>query len=117
MNSSGHTRAVCLLALVAIAACVPPSANSTAYKALPPKASADSVQVFTDVRPERPHEELGLIGGTYTESTSTSERARIFGRRDRLEDGAVTMLSAATAMEFPHSRYCRRGHLAGFVRT
>jgi hypothetical protein len=132
MNSSAHTRAVYLLALAA-AACVPPSANSTAYKALTPKASADSVQVFTDVRPERPHEELGVIdvkssplalkpdygqlilearqraaqmgadaiivtrrpiehttttgtvtprkknkgGGTYTESTSTSERARI----------------------------------------
>lgn len=122
-----------LLALAFIVACVPPVASATSYKTLAPKASADSVQVFTDVRPERPHEELGVIdvkssplalksdygqlilearqraaqmgadaivvsrrplerttttgtvtprkknkgGGTYTESTSTSETARI----------------------------------------
>ena len=133
MSFSAHTRAISLLALASLVACVPPSANATSYKALPPKASADSVQVFTDVRPERPHEELGVIdvkssplalksdygqlilearqraaqmgadaiivtrrpiehtttngsvtprkknkgGGTYTESTSTSETARI----------------------------------------
>ena len=133
MKLSAHTRAICHLALVAIVACVPPTTNATSYKTLPPKASADAVQVFTDVRPERPHEELGVIdvkssplaiksdygqlilearqraaqmgadaiivtrrpvehttttgnvtphkknkgGGTYTESTSTSETARI----------------------------------------
>jgi hypothetical protein len=133
MNFSAHTRASWLLALAAIVACVPPSASTTSYKTLPPKASADSVQVFTDARPDRPHEELGVIdvkssplalksdygqlilearqraaqmgadaiivtrrpiehttttgnvtphkkskgGGTYTESTSTSETARI----------------------------------------
>jgi len=133
MKISACKRAICLLALTAIVACVPPSANATSYKTLPPKASADSVQVFTDVQPERPHEELGVIdvkssplalkadygqlilearqraaqmgadaiivtrrpiehttttgnitprkknkgGGTYTESTSTSETARI----------------------------------------
>ena len=133
MSFSARKRAICLLALAGIVACVPPSASSTSYKALPPKASADAVQVFTDVRPERPHEELGVIdvkssplalksdygqlilearqraaqmgadailvtrrpiehttttgnvtphkknkgGGTYTESTSTSETARI----------------------------------------
>lgn len=133
MRFSAHKRAISLLALASLVACVPPSANATSYKTLPPKASADSVQVFTDVRPERPHEELGVIdvkssplalksdygqlilearqraaqmgadaiivtrrpvehttttgnvtphkknkgGGTYTESTSTSETARI----------------------------------------
>ena len=133
MSLSAYTRAICLLAVAAIVACVPPSTNATSYKALPPKASADAVQVFTDVRPDRPHEELGVIdvkssplalksdygqlilearqraaqmgadaiivtrrpvehttttgsvtphkknkgGGTYTESTSTSETARI----------------------------------------
>lgn len=133
MKFAAHNRAMWLLAVAAIVACVPPSANSTSYKTLPPKASADSVQVFTDVQPDRPHEELGVIdvkssplalksdygqlilearqraaqmgadaiivtrrpierttttgsvtprkknkgGGTYTESTSTSETARI----------------------------------------
>jgi CheY-like chemotaxis protein len=45
--------------LVAVA-CARPMSTVTAYKALPPKASADVVEVFTDVRPERPHEELGV---------------------------------------------------------
>ena len=61
MSFSAHTRAVYLVALAAIVACVPPSTNATSYKTLPPKASADAVQVFTDVRPDRPHEELGVI--------------------------------------------------------
>ena len=125
--------ALALAALTTLAACTTPIASATSYKALPPKASADAVQVFTDVRPDRPHEELGVIdvkssplalksdygqlilearqraaamgadaiivtrrpvehttttgtatarkngkhGGTYTESTSTSETARI----------------------------------------
>ena len=48
--------------LTGIIACAPPVANVTSYSApRPAKASADSVQVFTDVRPERPHTELGVI--------------------------------------------------------
>ena len=49
-----------LLGLTSAAACVP-AATATPYKALPPKASADAVEVFTDARPDRPHEELGVI--------------------------------------------------------
>jgi len=122
-----------VVGLALFAACTTPVTSATSYKGLPPKASADAVQVFTDVRPERPHEELGVIdvkssplalksdygqlilearqraaamgadaiivtrrpvehttttgtvtprkknkgGGTYTESSSTSETARI----------------------------------------
>lgn len=51
-----------VLALVAplIVACAPLT-SATTYKALPAKSSADEVEVFTDVRPDRPHEELGVI--------------------------------------------------------
>jgi hypothetical protein len=51
-----------VLALVAplIVACAPVT-SATAYKALPAKSSAAEVEVFTDVRPDRPHEELGAI--------------------------------------------------------
>ena len=133
MTVPSRNRTMWLLVLMCLIACVPPSTNATSYKALPPKASSDAVQVFTDVRPEHPHEELGVIdvkssplalksdygqlilearqraaqmgadaiivtrrpiehttttgnvtprkknkgGGTYTESTSTSETARI----------------------------------------
>ena len=62
MKFSPRKRAIPVIALTAIVACVPPSANVTSYAApRPAKASADSVQVFTDVRPERPHTELGVI--------------------------------------------------------
>jgi hypothetical protein len=43
-----------------IVACAPIT-SATTYKTLPPKSSADEVEVFTDVRPGRPHEELGVI--------------------------------------------------------
>jgi hypothetical protein len=43
-----------------IVACAPVT-SATTYKTLPPKSSADEVEVFTDVRPGRPHEELGVI--------------------------------------------------------
>jgi hypothetical protein len=49
-----------LMAVVAIA-CVTPTTSATTYKALPPKGSAADVEVFTDARPDRPHEELGVI--------------------------------------------------------
>jgi len=50
------------LALVTpiVIACAPIT-SATTYKTLPPKSSADEVEVFTDVRPDRPHEELGVI--------------------------------------------------------
>jgi hypothetical protein len=47
-------------AIAIIIACAP-IASATSYSSLPPKASADQVEVFTDVRPDRPHQELGVI--------------------------------------------------------
>lgn len=54
-----HTLTLILLSL-SVGACVRTRATSTAYRALPPK-DVREVQVFTDVAPTRPFEELGLI--------------------------------------------------------
>jgi hypothetical protein len=43
------------------AGCASTRASATAYRRLPPKASAADVQVFADGRPAREYEELGLI--------------------------------------------------------
>jgi len=74
MTFSAYTRAICLLALAAIVACVPPSTNATAYKALPP--TRRPVEHTTTTGNVTPHKK-NKGGGTYTESTSTSETARI----------------------------------------
>ena len=50
-----------LVASGSLAACARTRASTTAYKRLPPKASAADVQVFADGRPSRAYEELGLI--------------------------------------------------------
>ena len=44
-----------------LGACATPRASTTAYRTLPAKASPADVQVFTDGRPSRAYEELGLI--------------------------------------------------------
>ena len=44
-----------------LGACAKPRASSTVYRTLPPKASVADVQVFTDGRPSRAFQELGLI--------------------------------------------------------
>jgi hypothetical protein len=46
---------------LSVAACARPIVSSTAYGSLPPKASVDDVQVFTDVRPQRVHTEIGVL--------------------------------------------------------
>jgi hypothetical protein len=51
---------VALLAMV-LGGCARTIASSTPYKQLPPKASAEDVEVYTDARPDRAYEELGLI--------------------------------------------------------
>ena len=61
MQFSARKQAIWVLALAVVVACVPPVTNATSYAARPAKASADLVQVFTDVRPGRPHTELGVI--------------------------------------------------------
>lgn len=58
------------VAIGALSACVKPRASSTAFRTLPPKASVQEVEVFTDGRPTRPYEELGFI------------EVRKFGRAD-----------------------------------
>lgn len=60
MKLSTLIAALGLAAFTPAIACAPPVA-ATSYRARPPKASADAVEVFTDVRPDRPHEELGVI--------------------------------------------------------
>lgn len=67
-TAAGGTAAA-LLALAAaglvaggsLGACASTRASTTAYKTLPAKASPADVQVFTDGRPSRAYEELGLI--------------------------------------------------------
>jgi hypothetical protein len=44
-----------------LGACATPRASTTAYRTLPAKASPAEVQVFTDGRPSRAFEEIGLI--------------------------------------------------------
>ena len=62
MKFSARNQFSWLVALTSIVACAPAVANVTSYTApRPAKASADSVQIFTDVRPERPHTELGAF--------------------------------------------------------
>lgn len=62
MKFSARNQVVWIVALAGLIACAPPVANVTSYTApRPAKASADSVQIFTDVRPDRPHTELGFF--------------------------------------------------------
>jgi hypothetical protein len=50
-----------LIAGGALGACAGTRASTTAYQTRPAKASPADVQVFTDGRPSRPYEELGLV--------------------------------------------------------
>jgi len=62
MKLSARNHVIWMVALSGIIACAPAVSNVTSYSApRPAKASADSVQIFTDVRPERPHTELGFF--------------------------------------------------------
>jgi hypothetical protein len=61
MKFSAHSQIIWLAVLTGIAACTPPVTNVTSFQARPAKASADSVQIFTEVRPDRPHTELGFF--------------------------------------------------------
>jgi hypothetical protein len=38
-----------------------PSTHATAFRQVPPKTSADQVEVFTEGAPSRPYEEVGVI--------------------------------------------------------
>jgi hypothetical protein len=61
-----------LLALTAVTlgACAP-STHTTAYRQVAPKTSPDKVEVFTEGRPERPYEELGVIEVSASELSNT----------------------------------------------
>src|SRR5215208_8522326 len=55
-------RALTLAAALALtAACASTQASSTPYQQRPPRHSADDVAVFTDTKPDRAYEEIGLI--------------------------------------------------------
>ncbi|HEX6054098.1 MAG TPA: hypothetical protein VFZ21_32735 [Gemmatimonadaceae bacterium] len=61
LRTKAILRAVTTLTSLVAVACARPVATATTYKTLPPKASEEAVEVFTDVRPARPHDELGVI--------------------------------------------------------
>jgi hypothetical protein len=60
-SAAAFALAAGLIAGGALGACAKPRASTTAYRTLPPKASPAEVQVFTDGRPSRVFEEIGLI--------------------------------------------------------
>jgi hypothetical protein len=65
---------------VSLAACAP-STHATAFRQAEPKSSPQSVEVFTEVRPDRPFEEIGVIEIAASELSNSSygeliERAR-----------------------------------------
>lgn len=50
-----------LRSLTLLAVACAPAVKATAYRSLAAKASAADVEIYTDVRPQRPYEELGII--------------------------------------------------------
>jgi hypothetical protein len=54
-------RSIRIALLLAAAGCATAHVSSTAYRQLPPKPTADDVEVYSDGRPDRPYEEIGLI--------------------------------------------------------
>ena len=66
---------------MALVACAP-STQSTAFKQVAPKSSAEQVEVFTEGTPERPYEALGVIEVAASELSNSSygdliQRARV----------------------------------------
>ena len=76
------TRSTLLAALtVSLAACAP-STHATAFRQVAPKSSAQDVEVFTEVKPDRPYVEIGAIEITASELSNSNygdliERARV----------------------------------------
>jgi hypothetical protein len=76
------TRPTLLAALtVSLAACAP-STHATTFRHVAPKSSAAEVEVFTEVKPDRPYEEIGTIEITAAELSNSKygdliERARV----------------------------------------
>lgn len=81
LRAAGITLPILLVAV----GCATTGASLTPYRQLPPKGSADEVQVFTDGRPERPYQEIGLIEVKRTGITGgyglLIERARLEAAR------------------------------------
>jgi hypothetical protein len=75
------TRSTLLAALaVSLGACAP-STHATTFRQVAPKSSAQDVEVFTEVKPDRPFEEIGVIEITAAELSNSRygdliERAR-----------------------------------------
>jgi hypothetical protein len=63
------------VAATLLSGCLPPISHGTAYERLPPKASMDDVEVFTDARPERAYREVGHI-----DTRATSPEFGDYGR-------------------------------------
>jgi hypothetical protein len=75
------TRTTILAALAfSLGACAP-TTHATAFRQVAPKSSAQDVEVFTEIKPDRPFEEIGTIEITASELSSSRygdliERAR-----------------------------------------
>jgi hypothetical protein len=75
------TRSTLLALAVTLGACAP-STHATAFRQVAPKASAEDVEVFTEVKPDRSFEEIGVIEITASELSDSKygdliQRARV----------------------------------------
>ncbi len=75
------TRSTLLALAVSLAACAP-STHATAFRQVAPKSSPQEVEVFTEGKPDRPFEEVGVIEITASELSDSKygdliERARV----------------------------------------
>ncbi len=75
------TRHLIVAALALAAGACAPSTHATAFRQAPPKLSVGEVEVFTNVKPDRPYEEIGAIEVAGTELSNGGyggliERAR-----------------------------------------
>jgi len=76
------SRSFLLLALSGSLAACAPSTHATAFRQVAPKSSAQEVDVFTEVKPDRPFEEIGTIEIAASELSNSKygdliERARV----------------------------------------
>jgi hypothetical protein len=67
--------------VVSLSACAP-STHATTFRQVAPKSSAQDVEVFTEVKPDRPFEEIGVIEIAASELSNSKygdliERARV----------------------------------------
>lgn len=110
-------------ALAIVIGCAHPIVSSTPYKTLPPKASAEEVQVFTDARPDRPYEELGAIEVKALRLPGNSDYGKLVlaARQRAAEMGAdaivVTRRPQESTTTVGSVRRDKRGNGGGYVES